>query len=514
MDNQFLWLLLATHPPTPESRSGIVGQGGLLCVHAPGLSFLRPPCPRRRNLGRGQSPWKHCKGVKEGGWQGQGTGIWGLGLSGPESGPGASCGRVAGQTPFPVLLPLAESWNPREEPQPSRGSPEERRARPGSPAAAPTPLLPLSRRRTVKRNARLRCPFRKGACEITRKTRRQCQACRLRKCLESGMKKEMIMSDVAVAQRRALIKRKKRERMEAQPPGMQGLTGEQRMIIEELMDAQMKTFDTTFSHFKNFRLPEVLGSGCEIPESLQALTEEEAGRWRQIQEELGTMKLSLQLRGEDGSVWNYTPPADRSGKKLFSLLPHLADMSTYMFKGIINFAKVISYFRDLPIEDQISLLKGATLELCLLRFNTVFNAETGTWECGRLSYCVEDPEGGFQQLLVDPLLKFHYMLKKLQLHKEEYVLMQAISLFSPDRPGVVQREVVDQLQERFAITLKAYIECSRPQPTHRFLFLKIMAVLTELRTINAQHTQRLLRIQDTHPFATPLMRELFSTTDD
>lgn len=42
----------------------------------------------------------------------------------------------------------------------------------------------------MKRNTRLRCPFRKGTCEITRKTRRQCQACRLRKCLESGMKKE------------------------------------------------------------------------------------------------------------------------------------------------------------------------------------------------------------------------------------------------------------------------------------------------------------------------------------
>lgn len=154
--------------------------------------------------------------------------------------------------------------------------------------------------------------------------------------------------------------------------------------------------------------------------------------------------------------------------------------------------------RDLPIEDQISLLKGATFELCQLRFNTVFNAETGTWECGRLSYCLEDPAGareslpalaeggkhcscgrkgatpgyagsgragqedgmvenkilvrddrilvrllrscpsillpstgGFQQLLLEPMLKFHYMLKKLQLHEEEYVLMQAISLFSP-----------------------------------------------------------------------------------
>lgn len=374
-------------------------------------------------------------------------------------------------------------------------------------------------RRAMKRNVRLRCPFRKGTCEITRKTRRQCQACRLRKCLESGMKKEMIMSDAAVEQRRALIKRKKREKIEAPLPGGQGLTEEQQALIQELMDAQMQTFDTTFSHFKDFR-----------------------------------------LRGEDGSIWNYQPPSKSDGKEIIPLLPHLADVSTYMFKGVINFAKVISHFRDLPIEDQISLLKGATFEMCILRFNTMFDTETGTWECGRLAYCFEDPDGahrdacrgremiaeklgdggkelregrlgswgrflrywlstlysptgGFQKLLLDPMMKFHCMLKKLQLHKEEYVLMQAISLFSPDRPGVVQRSVVDQLQERFALTLKAYIECSRPYPAHRFLFLKIMAVLTELRSINAQQTQQLLRIQDSHPFATPLMQELFSSTD-
>ncbi|XP_055426260.1 nuclear receptor subfamily 1 group I member 2 isoform X1 [Bubalus kerabau] len=368
-------------------------------------------------------------------------------------------------------------------------------------------------RRAMKRNARPRCPFRKGTCEITQKTRRQCQACRLRKCLESGMRKEMIMSDAAVEQRRALIRRKKRERIETRPPGAKGLTEEQQMMIRELTTAQMNTFDSTFVHFKNFRLPDVLSSGRQIPEPLQIQSREEAAKWRKIREDLCSMKLSLQLRGEDGSVWNYKPPADNGGKEIFSLLPHIADVSTYMFKGIINFAKVISYFRDLPIEDQISLLKGAAFELCQLRFNTVFNAETRTWECGRLSYCVEDPAGGFQQLLLEPVLKFHYMLKKLQLHKEEYVLMQAISLFSPDRPGVVQRLVVDQLQERFAMTLKAYIEFNRPQPTHRFLFLKIMAILTELRSLSAEHTQQLLRIHDVHPFATPLMQELFSTTN-
>lgn len=64
----------------------------------------------------------------------------------------------------------------------------------------------------------------------------------------------VIMSDAAVEQRRALIKRKKREREESQPPGAQGLTEEQQLLIRELMDAQTKTFDTTFSHFKDFRV--------------------------------------------------------------------------------------------------------------------------------------------------------------------------------------------------------------------------------------------------------------------
>ncbi|XP_048202662.1 nuclear receptor subfamily 1 group I member 2-like [Perognathus longimembris pacificus] len=369
-------------------------------------------------------------------------------------------------------------------------------------------------RRAMKRNVQLRCPFRKGTCEITQKTRRQCQACRLRKCLDSGMKKEMIMSEAAVEQRRALIKMRKKARMEAQLSTVPGLTQEQRMLIEELMDAQSKTFDTTFSHFKDFRLPKVSGSDHVISEFLQNSVREPSLSWEEIRKELCPVKVSLQLRGEDGSVWNYNPPDYGDGKEIIPMLPHLADMSTYMFKGVINFAKVISYFRDLPIEDQISLLKGATFEMCVLRFNTLFNSETGTWECGRLVYCFEDLEGGFQKLLLDPI-KFHYMLRNLQLHKEEYVLMQAISLFSPDRPGVVQRSTVDQLQERFALTLKAYIECNRPQPAHRFLFMKIMAALTELRSLNAQHTQQLLRIQDaSYSFTTPLIQELISNTDD
>ncbi|XP_068925997.1 nuclear receptor subfamily 1 group I member 2 [Petaurus breviceps papuanus] len=365
-------------------------------------------------------------------------------------------------------------------------------------------------RRVVKRNVRLRCPFRKGTCVINQKTRKQCQACRLRKCLDSGMRKEMIMSDAAVEQRRALIKRKKREQLETQALEVKGLTEEQQKMILELMHAQKKTFDATFSHFKNFWKPEVQSSEPEITKSI-GKSEEENAKFKSITKEL--CSVSLRLQYEDGSIYKYSPIEDGAGKSIIYFLPHMANTSTYMFKGIINFAKVISCFRDLSIEDQISLLKGAMVELCLLRFNTVFNAENGSWDFGRFSYHLDDPKGTLQYSLVDSILRFHFMLKKLRLHDEEYVLMQAISLFSPDRPGVIQHCVVDQLQQRFTLALKAYIECKRPQPENRFLFLKIIAILTELRSINAQHTKQLLKIEDIHPFATPLMRELFNITE-
>uniref|UniRef100_A0A4X2LF83 Nuclear receptor subfamily 1 group I member 2 n=1 Tax=Vombatus ursinus TaxID=29139 RepID=A0A4X2LF83_VOMUR len=321
----------------------------------------------------------------------------------------------------------------------------------------------------------------------------------------------VIMSDAAVEQRRALIKRKKREQLETQALEVKELTEEQQKMIMELLEAQKKTFDATFSHFKNVWVPEAQSSDPKIPEST-ASSEEATVKWNSITKHCCPMSLRLQC--EDGSIWNYRASEDKSGKMIISFLPYMANTATYMFKGIINFAKVIPCFRELSIEDQIYLLKGSMIELCLLRFNKVFNAETGTWDFGRFFYYLDDPTGNLKHYLTDPVLKLHYMLKKLQLHDEEYVLIQAISLFSPDRPGVVQHCVVDQLQQRFTMALKAYIECKRPQPENRFLFLKIIAILTELRSINAQHTEHLLKIEDIHPFATPLMRELFNITDN
>ncbi|KAK3543484.1 hypothetical protein QTP70_023213, partial [Hemibagrus guttatus] len=291
-----------------------------------------------------------------------------------------------------------------------------------------------------------------------------------------------IMSDEAVEKRRMLIRRKRK----AEEPTV--LTQEQEAIIEELLLAQKKTFDMTFSDFSQFRpldrdvdftqqpsSSHQLSPGAESQEKVEDLVENGI--------RFGSTARTLQSKEEEN--------ASDQRKVKFTSLPHITDLSTYMIQNTISYAKLIKAFRALPIEDQISLLKGSTFEIVQMRFNMLFNETTGIWECGSLKYCLNDAQrAGFQRHLLDPLMKFHYTLRKLHLNKEEYVLMQAISLFSPDRPGVTQHRVVDELQERFALTLKTYISMKRTGPEKQLLFPKIMACLTEMRTMNEEHTKQ------------------------
>ncbi|XP_048862154.1 nuclear receptor subfamily 1 group I member 2 isoform X1 [Brienomyrus brachyistius] len=272
-------------------------------------------------------------------------------------------------------------------------------------------------RRAMKRPASFSCAFR-GNCVITKSNRRQCQACRLKKCQSIGMLKELIMSDEELEQRRHMLKRKRAEPLALSP--------QQEGVIQELVQAQRSTFDVSFVHFKKFRpidrnLAPMHEYGQTLLDPSPVFSSPQDGALFQF---------------SSPSNWDERPGMTDGSNRVFITLPHIADLTTYMIQQIISFAKLISFFRELSIEDQISLLKGAMFEVCQIRFNMLFNDETGVWECGALTYCMDDAaRAGFQRHLLDPLMKFHYTLRKLRLDDTEYVLMQAISLFSPGMPG-------------------------------------------------------------------------------
>ncbi|KAI5940668.1 nuclear receptor subfamily 1 group I member 3 isoform X1 [Manis javanica] len=313
-------------------------------------------------------------------------------------------------------------------------------------------------RRTASKSTCLTCPF-AGSCTVTKAQRRHCQACRLQKCLDAGMRKDMILSAEALALRRA---RQARRRAQCAP---MLLSKEQKELVRTLLGAHTRHMGAMFDQFVQFRPPAHLFIHHQP---------------------LATLAPGLPL------------------------LMHFADINTFMVQQIIKFTKDLPLFRSLPMEDQISLLKGAAVEICHIALNTTFCLQTHNFFCGPLRYTIEDGvHVGFQEEFLELLFHFHGTLRRLHLQEPEYVLMAAMALFSPDRPGVTRREQIDQLQEEMALTLQSYIKKQRPRPQDRFLYAKLLGLLAELRSINNAYGYQIQHVRGLSAMM-PLLQEICS----
>ncbi|OCT66607.1 hypothetical protein XELAEV_18042860mg [Xenopus laevis] len=310
----------------------------------------------------------------------------------------------------------------------------------------------------------------------------------------------MIMSERALAERRALRSRKKHERQSRREPEpvMGSLTEEQMKLVSLLTETHLKHFDPTLSKFKHYRpQPRVhmfVYNNYTIPSPTGFPTDG-------LFSDLSLAESNHKDLADPQLIFSSSTDGD---------LPHFADLSTYMIQQVIQFAKEIPAFRALPIEDQISLLKGSSMEVAHVQFNRVYNTETNLFECGKHKFSIRDGViTGFQEMYLEPMMKFQLMLKKLNLHEAEYALIEALCLFAPDRPGVVEHDIIDEMQENLALTLKCYMDLHHPPPEGRFLYPKLLSLLTELRTLNEEYTRQILHIQDiSSENVTPLMKEI------
>ncbi|PIO27547.1 hypothetical protein AB205_0168560, partial [Aquarana catesbeiana] len=79
------------------------------------------------------------------------------------------------------------------------------------------------------------------------------------------------------------------------------------------------------------------------------------------------------------------------------------------------------------------------------------------------------------------------------------------------RPGVIEHDLIDEIHEKTALTLKCYIDYHHPLPDSRFLYAKLLSLLAELRTLNEENAKQMIHIQNIMSDAmTPLMKEIFS----
>lgn len=90
---------------------------------------------------------------------------------------------------------------------------------------------------------------------------------------------------------------------------------------------------------------------------------------------------------------------------------------------------------------------------------------------------------------IEDLLHFCRQMFSMQVNNVEYALLTAIVIFS-DRPGLEQADLVEAIQSYYIDTLRIYI-LNRHNGNSRcsVLFAKLLAILTELRTLGNQNSE-------------------------
>uniref|UniRef100_A0A671RC35 Retinoic acid receptor RXR-alpha-B-like n=1 Tax=Sinocyclocheilus anshuiensis TaxID=1608454 RepID=A0A671RC35_9TELE len=163
---------------------------------------------------------------------------------------------------------------------------------------------------------------------------------------------------------------------------------------------------------------------------------------------------------------------------------------------LVEWAKRIPHFSDLPLDDQVILLRAGWNELLIASFSHRSIAvkdgillATGL-HVHRNSAHTAGVGAIFDRLVnVRVLTELVSKMRDMQMDKTELGCLRAIVLFNPDSKGLSNPSEVEALRERVYASLEAY--CKHKYPDQPGRFAKLLLRLPALRSIGLKCLEHL-----------------------
>lgn len=302
-----------------------------------------------------------------------------------------------------------------------------------------------------------KCPY-EEKCKMDVSNRRFCKKCRLRKCFEIGMRKEYILTEEE--------KLRKRQRIE------------ENRKIREIEKQKMQSGDVSTTQNR-----------------LRMLEQDELSM---ISEVIGAYRQSLEISVESSYSRNNPSVID---------LVNIAELSV---RRVIDMAKKIKSFKALSQSDQISLLKGGSIELLIIRSVINFDRDKqqflDPFDKDSNAMTTEQLKLGEGTLFDDHMKFVKSLAVDLRADETVLIILLVISLFSPDRPNVIDKSYVWREQDKYALLLQHYLESKFPYHLAHIMYPKLLMKLVEIRNLNEEHSQVLLKVNPEG--IQPLMKEV------
>ncbi|CAG5131205.1 unnamed protein product, partial [Candidula unifasciata] len=337
-------------------------------------------------------------------------------------------------------------------------------------------------RRSITKTAAYVCKY-GGNCEMDMWMRRKCQACRLRRCREVGMKEECLLSDDQCKARDARRKAKQKyvPKKEVHSPDS----------YEHSSDAESNPF---LSFSSSVSTSTGIGSPCSLSEDfldpLRKLTTE--------QKELVETLVSLQEKYEFADQQSYEETLkDFDARKHDSLDPQtfltsMASTFVLITQLIVEFAKGMPGFLTLSKNDQITLLKSSSTEVMSIRAARCYDIESRSIVFGNGQPCtVDNMKAAGQGRYCELLYEFCHNMASYKTDNAEYAMFTAICIFS-ERPGLQAKDEVERIQSKYVEVLQAYEYAKRGRGGSALA--RLLSRLTDLRTISVEHSKVLVEL--------------------
>ncbi|XP_061411048.1 thyroid hormone receptor beta-like [Lethenteron reissneri] len=333
-------------------------------------------------------------------------------------------------------------------------------------------------RRTIQKSLHVMyvCKF-SETCTIDRINRNQCQECRFKKCLAVGMVTDLVLDDrKRVAKRRLIEENRERRRQQQQ----------------QLAQRESSTMS---------------GDAWGVPSPEE---------WALVQNVTEAHTSSNAQGGDWRHKRKFLPdgvgrPSAQNGEMVdlaaFSLFTSII---TPAITRVVDFAKKLTGFLELPCEDQIILLKGCCMEIMSLRAAVRYDADSDTLTLnGEVSVRSQQLKHGGLGDISDSIFELGRSLVSFELDDTEVALLQAVLLMSSDRAGLSRPDKVDWMQERYLLAFERYVR--RRKHGMPFFWPKLLMKVTDLRLISASHTDRFLKMKVECPseLFPPLFLEVF-----
>ncbi|KAE8288685.1 Retinoic acid receptor RXR-beta-A [Larimichthys crocea] len=304
-------------------------------------------------------------------------------------------------------------------------------------------------KRTVRKDLSYTCRDNKE-CLVDKRQRNRCQYCRYQKCLAMGMKREV-------------IKHVKWIKEDGKDEGWM-------TVQEERQRNREREGELEFSVGVNEEMP--------VEKILEAET---------------AVEQKTELHSDGGSAGNsphdaVTNICQTADKQLFAL---------------VEWAKRIPHFSELPLDDQVILLRAGWNELLIASFSHRSIAlKDGVLLASELQRdsahstgvgaifdreSVQSAEVGaiFDRVLTELVNK----MRDMQMDKTELGCLRAIVLFNPDAKGLSNTSEVELLREKVYASLEAY--CKQRYPEQQGRFAKLLLRLPALRSIGLKCLEHL-----------------------